>query len=157
MSNFTDKDKGWNELMTSFRLKAGETAALVGYTQSSGKYKGKDSMTVAQVAAIQEYGSKDGKIPERSFIRSAMKEHEKEFKKLQKKVSAKVIAGKLSKSQALGILAQAAIDWIKNKIDSNVPPANAPSTVAAKGSSHTLIDTGQMRNSLGWEIKGSGK
>jgi len=37
---------------------------------------------------------------------------------------------------------------IREKILSNVPPENAPSTIAAKGSSHTLIDTGELLSSI---------
>lgn len=37
---------------------------------------------------------------------------------------------------------------IRAKIASNVPPPNAASTVKNKGSSKTLIDTGEMRNSV---------
>jgi len=37
---------------------------------------------------------------------------------------------------------------IREKILSNVPPENAPSTIAAKGSSHTLIDTGELLASI---------
>ncbi|OPY54712.1 MAG: hypothetical protein A4E48_00291 [Methanosaeta sp. PtaU1.Bin060] len=37
---------------------------------------------------------------------------------------------------------------IKQKIQSNVPPPNAPSTIARKGHSNTLIDTGEMLESV---------
>lgn len=40
---------------------------------------------------------------------------------------------------------------LEDRIDSNVPPPNAPSTVKKKGHGHTLIDTGEYRNSI--EIK----
>lgn len=35
-----------------------------------------------------------------------------------------------------------------DKINSNLPPPNAPSTVKHKKSSHTLVDTGNMMNSV---------
>lgn len=43
---------------------------------------------------------------------------------------------------------------IRKKIASNVPPPNAPSTVALKGSSKTLIASGEMRNSVQLVWKG---
>lgn len=49
------------------------------------------------------------------------------------------------------ILLDAAMDLrneIVKKINSNVPPPNAPSTIKQKGSSKTLIDTGNMVNSV---------
>jgi len=41
---------------------------------------------------------------------------------------------------------------IRIKILSNVPPPNAASTIKAKGSSHTLIDTGEMLESVSHEV-----
>lgn len=41
---------------------------------------------------------------------------------------------------------------IRNKILSNVPPANAPSTIKKKKSSHTLVDTGQLLNSVSHRV-----
>ena len=38
------------------------------------------------------------------------------------------------------------------KIKSDIPPPNAPSTIKAKGSSHTLIDTGNMWESVDYQI-----
>jgi hypothetical protein len=153
VKGFTDKDMGYDRIMTNLRVNAGDTTAFVGFLRSSGKHKGSD-VTVAQVAAINEYGNEH--TPERSFIRSALSEHTQDLKKLQKKIVNQIVSGKLSKKKGIGIIAQHVVDWIKNKIDQNIPPPNAKSTIAAKGSSHTLIDTGQMRNSVEFEIS-SGK
>ncbi len=59
----------------------------------------------------------------------------------------------------LAILERGAIDLegkIKEKILSSVPPENAPSTIARKGSSITLIDTGEMLNSVTHRLMESG-
>lgn len=42
-------------------------------------------------------------------------------------------------------------DALVARIDSGVPPPNAPSTVKRKGHDHTLIDTGEYKNNI--EIK----
>lgn len=42
-------------------------------------------------------------------------------------------------------------DALVARIDSNVPPPNAPATIRKKGHDHTLIDTGEYKNSI--EIK----
>ncbi len=44
---------------------------------------------------------------------------------------------------------------IRIKILSNVPPPNAPSTIEKKGSSHTLIDSGNMLGSVSHQVTGS--
>ena len=41
---------------------------------------------------------------------------------------------------------------IVKKIHSNIPPPNAPSTIKAKGSSKTLIDTGEMWRSVDTQV-----
>jgi hypothetical protein len=43
-------------------------------------------------------------------------------------------------------------DAIVLKILSNIPPPNAPSTIKAKGSSSTLIDTGHLLASIDVEV-----
>lgn len=42
---------------------------------------------------------------------------------------------------------------IRIKILSNIPPPNAASTIKAKGSSHTLIDTGEMLDFVSHEVE----
>ena len=42
---------------------------------------------------------------------------------------------------------------IRLKILSNIPPPNAASTIKAKGSSYTLIDTGEMLESVSHEVE----
>jgi hypothetical protein len=101
--------------------------------------------------AVNEYGG--GNTPERAPIRRAMKEHGKELEKFIKKLTLRILDGKINKKQALGLIGERVVTWFKGSIDLNLPPPNAPATVKAKGSDHTLVDTGQMRNSLGWEIK----
>jgi hypothetical protein len=62
--------------------------------------------------------------------------------------------------EILDILERGAIDMenkIKEKILSGVQPENAPSTIKAKGSSHTLIDTGALLGSIGHELEESGE
>lgn len=44
---------------------------------------------------------------------------------------------------------------IREKILSNVPPENTPGTIAAKGSSHTLIDTGTLLASITHQVEES--
>lgn len=171
MGNFTDKDKGWNQLMSAFKVNAGETAGFVGWLRSSGEYQPKEKakathgdaakpptpITIAQIAAIHEFGAPEANIPERAPIRGMLAEHGKDIRRLIKKVAGACIDGKMNKKQAIGIVCQKMADGLVAKIESNLPPPNEPETVARKGSSKTLIDTGQMKNSVDWEIKGGNK
>lgn len=158
-NSFYDKDKGWNRLMTRLESASGESGVFVGFLRSSGQYKpkgarakGEPSLTVAQVAAINEFGSSDGRVPERSFMRSAIDANADKITRLAKKLTGKVVDGTVSKKSALGILGQSVADSIRARIQKGVPPPNAPSTVARKKSSHTLIDTGQMVGAVEYEV-----
>lgn len=170
MGNFTDKDKGWNKLVSAFKVNAGETAGFVGWLRSSGEYKNKEDrekeahtaggvakppspITIAQIAATHEFGSADGRIPERAPIRTTLAKHSKDIKRLIKKVSGSVLDGKMNKKKAIGVVCQKIADGLVSTIEGNLPPPNEPSTIARKGSSKTLIDTGQMKNSVDWEVK----
>lgn len=163
MGNFTDKDKGWNKMITTFKVNSGETAGFVGYLRSSGEYKKKqtgkgsktsqDEITMAQLAAVHERGSSDGTILQRSFMGSAIDENSKDLKRLVKKMADAVVMGKLSKKQGIGLVCQKLKDLFIAKINSNVQPALKKATEKRKGSSHTLIDTGQLKNSIDWEVK----
>jgi hypothetical protein len=152
MPNFTDKDLGYKKFMNAMKLNAGETAGFVGFLRSSGEHKGdsKEPTTVAQVAAWNEFGT--SRIPERSFMRSTLAEHSKEIKRLIKKVTGASVDGSMTKAKAIGIVCQKIADGIVAKITSNIPPPNAPETIDRKKSSSTLIDTGQLRNSVDWEV-----
>lgn len=149
---------GWNKLMSVFQVQKGDSTLHVGVLRSSGVYKKKkdrkkgEQVTVAQLAAIHEFGTTDGRIPERSFMRSTIDSNKGQLESLMKKLVGKIADGAMSKDKALGVIGQWLADKMVAKIDSGVPPPNAQSTVDRKGSSQPLIDTGQLKNSIDWEI-----
>lgn len=150
-NTFFDQDEGFDKLMTTFSLNDGGSTVDVGFLRSSGMHKNAD-LSVAALAAVHEFGSSDGRIPERSFMRSAVDGSKNQLQALVDKISAKVFDGDMDRKKGLGLIGQFLKDRIVAKINSGVPPPNAPSTVARKGSSKTLIDTGQLKNSVDWEV-----
>lgn len=108
--------------------------------------------SVAFYGACNEYGTKS--IPERSFMRSAFDENKhglsvvmgQQFARV-KRIEKTVFAA----LKHLGLYHQA---QIKAKISSNIQPANDPKTIKRKKSSATLIDTGTMRNSVHYVVRG---
>lgn len=169
-SSFFDKDMGWDKLYTSFETNGGEAAVFVGYLRSSGVYKeparnkGKKSegLTVAQIAAIHEFGAtvKNGwgkgiqiTIPERSFMRSSIDANADKLETLLSKVTGQVAEGKMSKEKALRLAGEFVKAKMVAKINSGVPPPLSEYTKAQKKSSKPLIDTGQLKNSIDIEYK----
>lgn len=100
-------------------------------------------------AVWQEFGTT--RIPERPFIRNAMTANLSGYRDLARSSAEQIIAGSMTMRRALermGIKAQGDIQ----KEMPGTPPPNAPSTIRQKGSSMTLVDSGQLRQSVSWVI-----
>ena len=111
------------------------------------------SLTTAEIGFVHEFGSTDGTIPERSFIRSSLTgKSRKELLALSKKLLKKIADGSMEQKQALGLLGAAGADIISQKIVTLRSPANKAATIKAKGSSNPLVDTGQLKNSITWRL-----
>ena len=106
--------------------------------------------TVAQVGFANEFGT--ATIPERSFMRSTFIEKKEEIVKLKKALLKKITAGDISLNTALGLLGEKASDLIAQKIIKLKEPPNSPATIARKGSSNPLVDTGQLHKSITYEV-----
>lgn len=113
----------------------------------------KSTHTVAQVAIWNHYGTST--IPARPAITLALEQHKEELQKLQTRLGVALVTGKVTLDQALGLLGEAAVGHIKQTIADGVAPANAPSTIAAKGSSTPLINFGQLRGSITYDVQES--
>lgn len=115
-------------------------------------------ISMVELAFIHEFGAPGAGIPERSFIRSTFAVHKKE--ELQTTVAklAKALAnGKLTSDRAMKLLGTWAAAAVKNTISAGlVRPRLEESeagkrTIAAKGSSKTLVDTGRLINAISYE------
>lgn len=134
-------------------------ASLAGMRVKIGLPKGAadypDGTSVIMVGAVNEFGSDDGDIPERSFLRSAMRRFKRQHNALIVKLAKAVTSGNQSPEIALGQLGTVAASHVQDQIRDTTSPPNAPSTIKAKGSSHPLIDTGHLIQSITWQrIKG---
>ena len=107
-------------------------------------------VTVAQIFFWNEFGTET--IPERSVMRSTIKEKKKEIIALQKKLLKRISDGSIDVNTALGLVGELMADFIRQKIVSIKSPPNAPSTIAAKGSSNPFIASGQSKNSITYEV-----
>lgn len=147
-SRTTDRDLGWKRILRETR-KAAVAEVVIGV--QAGEVND-DSQLIAEYAAYNEFGTE--KIPERSFMRSSFDENLPAIKADMDRRYGQVVDGSITARQALGLIGLRHQDQIKDKIDTNIPPPNAPATIEAKGSSHTLIDTGAMKNSIHYIVRG---
>lgn len=112
-------------------------------------------LTMAELATIHEFGTLDGKIPPRSSIRMPLETKAKKLYEFMKSPKAKKLIAEGNTKQLLAMLGVAAEGAIMEAFESGgfgEWAANAPSTIARKGSASPLIDTGEMRKSYTSEV-----
>jgi len=99
-----------------------------------------------------EYGTDT--IPERSFIRAGYDENRKYIEGEAEKLVAKVVDQTINPNEAANVLGAVAKGKIQEfAIDLRSPP-NAAMTIAKKGSSNPLVDTGEMIRSIDYKVNG---
>lgn len=136
------------------RLSESDQVVLVGVPKGAGVYE--DGLTIATIAAVNEFGSADGHIPERPFLRPAVEEGTHEYLKLVEKEMPDIAEGKHPMSRLLNRLGILAVGHVQKKIVEGPFTPNAPSTIKAKGSSSPLIDTGALRQHINYVIADKG-
>lgn len=116
---------------------------------------GRSSLTIAQIAAILEFGTEDGRIPPRPALRNTFDTMRPELVELGKKLMGAVVDGKIDVVKALNIMGAKLANGVKRTITAGagVPPPNAPSTIAKKGSSRPWVDSGQVVGAISWEVQ----
>lgn len=147
-----DTDKGFKEFMKKTQELKKKPYVKIGILESAGKHKDSD-FTVAEVGMVHEFGGKD--IPQRSFIRSTHDEIKDMVFEKMKHVKIDVLLRRTTVFKALslvGLMVQRAIQKKITDGDSTWEPLK-PETIKKKGSSKPLIDTGQLRASIRYEVK----
>lgn len=154
-----ERDRGWARIRKAVKaadgagVKVGVLAAAGNHDQDDG---GVQPVTVAQVASWNEFGAglkKDGtkRIPERPAFRQAIDGAREELRTEIVGAAVEVLLGE-KVPRALGSVGLMAQALIRAKITALRDPPNAEITKERKGSSNPLIDTGQLRGSVTWEV-----
>jgi hypothetical protein len=142
MTRVKDTDRGYRKLMA--RIGAlGNVAARVGV-------RGEDGEDLVTIAAANEFGT--ATIPERSFLRSTVDEGRAKYAKLLRQAVERMVDG-VPVPLAMGVVGETLVGDVQRKIRNRIPPPNAPSTIARKGSDVPLIDTGRLRQSIDYELE----
>lgn len=111
---------------------------------------------MAMIAAAHEYGVRERKLPERSFLRAWVINHEAQIMQMSEKLLEAVEKGAMTGEEALNFLARFAQGGVKETILNMKQPALKPATIKAKKSSALLRDTGQLLNSIRAKIVKAG-
>ena len=132
-----------------------------------------EAVPMLVIAAANEFGAKipkrqarfedldDGNpekwiiIPERSYLRAWFDENVDALQATMERLIGQVVEGKISGRAALETIGGYVVTHVQAyMVDLKTPP-NAPSTIARKGSSNPLIDTGQLKDAITWRVVGA--
>lgn len=116
---------------------------LNGRTAEAGLFGG----FAAKKATWQEYGTSRG-IPARPFLRNTQYENENQWRQKISQDIVQVFEGSLSSSAVLSKLGLFMVQDIRKTIDAGNFAPLSPVTVAKKGSSKPLVDTGEMYGAI---------
>lgn len=93
-----------------------------------------------------------GPIPERPFLANAMRDNRGEYKNAMKTSAAKLLRGETSLRTVLTKLGIKAQGDVQAEITALSHPPNSPVTIALKGSSNPLIDSGELRAAITYKV-----
>lgn len=118
----------------------------IGVDRRTGKTK---EISVAEEAAINEYGDPGQNIPPRPFMQLTIANNQEEWRKQLEQL----LKSKTPGPQALEMVAILARDAVKATISSGegLTP-NAPLTVKIKGRNQPLVDMGDLLRSISYEL-----
>lgn len=129
-----------------------------------GKYEievgifGSSGAEYVMIAGVHEFGVTIQKekgsivIPERSFLRTTFDEKQDEWFKFVKKQLEHVFSGRISVRTLCERLGAKMVADIQEKLTDLDTPPNAPATIAQKGSSNPLIDSGGLRMRITYKV-----
>lgn len=141
-------------------VKVGILASSFSEDKKQGRVIGKSEpkkLTLGEVAVYNEFGTSDGRIPERSFIRFTHDSKRASWIRRTRTLQKRVMAGKMKVDVALGLMGEMIQADIKNRINSNIKPENKPATIRAKTrdgnpGNQTLVNFGQLLGSIHWSL-----
>lgn len=143
-STVKDIDKGWNEIVKNLQT-------LNSLDVFVGIHEGIDhdgELTAAQVGAIHEFGSKDGRIPQRRWLRAGVDYYAREIGQKYDavfKASLKPGSNMRRELNRIGLFGAAKVKEYIRKVGQSVWPDITDETKLAKGSTKILIGkTGQL-------------
>jgi phage gpG-like protein len=155
----TDKDKGWKKIAEAMRGPSLEVGVGLIGPKASQQHRDSD-LTVAEIGTLHEFGysfttpaGTEVEVPARSFLRATIDQNQAKYTRQITQAARAITSGKISTHLALDLIGQGAVGDVQQRIADGIPPPNAPSTIARKGSSKPLIASGQTRQEITHEVR----
>lgn len=142
-------DQGWGAIKDQV-AKAKGSSVKVGILSDAQPHPD-DGADMALIAAANEFGTSDGRIPPRPFIRGAFDANQRGLTQTASRLFGLIMEGKLTSRRALALMGEEHQGQVQEYLQALDTPPNAPRTVAQKGSSNPLVDEGHLLESIRWE------
>lgn len=146
----TDRDKGFAALIRRIAKSDKPVSITVGFHDAEGGATTAGGKTVLEIATMHEYGLG---VPMRSMIAAWFDANEAKNEEVLRKLGAMVVKGKLTPEQGLEQAGLLMVADVQARITGGIEPPNAPATIAKKGSSTPLVDTGQMKSAIRHKVQ----
>lgn len=149
ISEMTDIEEELKEMKKKIEL-YNKKDVMIGVTGTTNGERGN-----AFIMAIHEYGTQDGRIPERRPIRLTMENNQEKYAhRLQQGID-KVLVDEMDIMTALNSIGEEVAGDVKITISNGLTPPLADSTVRARkdNSDTPLYDTGELVNSITYEVR----
>lgn len=153
-------DKGYAALFQ--RLRAPAAAVTVGVHEDvgakphPGSIRGRDKRsppkaTIADVATWLEVGT--SRAPRRSFVADWADENEERNRDLLRKLGHGLVTGQIKNAaEGLRLFGEKAKQSMVRRMGDGIPPPNASSTIARKGSETPGVDSGEVRKAIDFKV-----
>lgn len=173
-----DRDLGWSDFVKGV-VKMHDARVAVGILDDGEEYPDGE-LSVAEVGAINEFGTEDGHIPARSFLRETFDEQRDALDMLARLYAQRILFAKSTPEDAMNALGATLAAAIKKRIAAGIDPPNAESTALAKAARgktakffrrparnlgealaqvgalaavKPLVDTGRLLNAITWAVE----
>ena len=149
VAKIIDRDRGFKAFVAGLRrIQGRQVVAKVGISEPEANLD-HGGITNVALGAIHEFGAPSVGVPSRSFIRATYDRNRGRYEKLLREGAERGLKGRFRDPKALVFQAGEELRAdIIDRIDSGIGPPLKPATIARKGDSLPLVDTGVMRNAI---------
>jgi len=150
----TDNKKDYDKFKKQFnKLKKRPLVAVGVLGKEGSEVYEDDTATTVDVATYNEFGTDT--IPARSFLRSTYERDQSKFLAILRRYKLQLVREKITVRQVLTFVGEYAQKQIQKTLTAGGIPfiPNSPATIESKGSSKPLIDSGQLRQSIRYEVR----
>jgi hypothetical protein len=140
------KDTGWSRKILELLERKDVTVGV--HSKDAGREGGPNN---AQIGTWHEFGIGN---PPRSFLRSTFDENLRNYQLFLSRSWGQALSrGSGDFATSLARVGLKIKNDVVNKINAGIKPGNEESTIARKGSSTPLVDTGQLKAAINFEVE----